>query len=140
MQPLSTRCAEVAKVACSQLKVFSFLQPLQRGDLSVFIWDHAGPVEPERITYSLFFCRPDGSSKRVGPEGRIPVTDVQGEYHAVGCAGELDQAGCWAIRWDFQRTSQSSIQTVSQCFRVLDAVLAADPRDTTVRVLKRGWS
>jgi len=121
-------------------KCFRYLQLFQRGDLPIYISNHAGPVSPVLVTYTLFQLRPDGSRKQIGPSGRTPVQGVVGEFYATGRAGESGQPGQWVIRWEFQRTFQSAMQCKEMCFQVLDAVLARDPRDVTPRCRKYGWN
>lgn len=121
-------------------KCFRYLQHFQRGDLPIYISNHAGPVSPVRVVYTLFQVRPDGSRRQVGPAHRKPVQGVVGEFYATGRAGESGQPGVWVIVWEFQRTFQSAIQCKEMCFQVLDAVLATDPRDVTPRCRKYGWN
>lgn len=121
-------------------KSFRYLQLLQRGDLPIYISNHAGPVSPVRVVYTMYQVRPDGTKFQVGPKHRTPAKGVVGEYYATGRAGESGQPGNWLIRWEFQRTFQSAIQIKEMCFRVLDAVLANDPMDVTPRVVKYGWN
>jgi hypothetical protein len=128
------------KAICPGPKAFRYMETLQRGDLPVFISDHAGPVSPVRVVYTLYFVRPNGSRKQVGPSSRTPVPGVVGEYYATGRAGEMGQPGEWLIRWEFQKTFQSASQYKEMRFRVLDAALAHDPRDVTCRRHKLGWN
>ncbi len=125
---------------CPSPRVFRYLQLLQRGDLAIYIRDESGqPVNPERIVFTIFFQRADGSLQRVGPEKRTPVSGDPGEFYAACRAGESAQPGCWRICWEFQRTLQEVIQVCGLSYLVQDAVLAQDPRDTTVRTVKFGW-
>lgn len=121
-------------------KTFRYMQPFQRGDLPIFIATYQGPVSPYRVTYTLFFIRPDSSTVQVGPSGRVPAQGVDGEYYATGRAGEGSQPGRWLIRWEFQQFFHSPVQVKEMCFLVQDAVLSQDPLDTTVRVMKYGWN
>lgn len=121
-------------------KCFRYLQTFQRGDLPIYISNPAGAVSPVRVAYTLYQVRPDGSRRQVGPLNRTPVQGIVGEFYATGRAGESGQPGEWVIRWEFQRTFQSEVQTKEMSFRVLDAVLAADPRDSLVRCRKYGWN
>lgn len=125
---------------CPEPKSFRYLHVFQRGDLSIYICNADGPVAPVRVVFTLYFIRPNGSLKRVGPENRTPVSGMAGEYYASGRAGESDQPGCWLIRWEFQHQLCEVIQTKDMYFQVLDAVFAADPRDTTIRCRKYGWN
>ena len=121
-------------------KTFRWLQPLQRGDLSVFICDGRSPVIPARIFYRLAQVRIDGTKKYVGPQERSPVPGVVGEFYASGRAGESGQPGLWVIEWVYQRTYQSDLQVTEMQFQVLDAVAINDPRELLVRKTKYGWS
>jgi|SRR5688572_1849508 hypothetical protein len=121
-------------------KRFRWLQPLQRGDLSVFICDGRSAVVPSRIAYSLAFVRLDGSRRYVGPQNRTPVSGDVGEFYATGRAGESGQPGQWVIEWVYQRTPHSDAQRAEMAFHVLDAVALADPREQLARKVKFGWS
>lgn len=121
-------------------KTFRWLQPLQRGDLPVFVCDRHTPVIPYRVTYSLAQVRADGSRKYVGPRDRVPAVGEVGEFYATGQAGQGGQAGQWLIEWQLQRTAQALPEFVEMRFQVLDAVLVGDPRDRLVRKTKFGWS
>ena len=121
-------------------KCFRYLEHFQRGDLPIFLSNHAGPVSPVRVVFTLYWVRPDGSRLQVGPANRTPIRGVVGEFYATGRAGESGQPGEWVIRWEFQRTFQSATQCKEMSFRVLDAVLAANPQDATHRCRKFGWN
>jgi hypothetical protein len=137
--PVVERIRTLIKAICPGPKAFRYMDLLQRGDLPVFISDHDGPVSPVKVSYTLYLTRPDGSYKQVGP-AHMPSKGVVGEYYATGRAGELGQPGEWFIRWEYQRTYQSAPQFKEMRFRVLDAVLAKDPRDVTPRCRKFGWN
>jgi hypothetical protein len=111
----------------------------QRGDLAIYIRDAAGPVSPVRVVYTLYQKRPNGTRFQVGPS-RLPVKGDVGEYYATGRAGELGQPGDWVIVWEYQESPQFKAQTKEMTFRVLDAVMANDPMDATVRCRKYGWN
>lgn len=119
---------------------FRYLQAFQRGDLPLFVSDAEGPVSPYLVVFTMFFVRPDGSRAQVGPSYRTPVQGDVGEFYATGRAGESGQPGCWMIRWQYQRSFDSDVQCKDMYFRVLDAVQAADPRDTLQRCRKYGWN
>jgi hypothetical protein len=121
-------------------KTFRYLQVLQRGDLPLYLCDKTGPVSPYGVSFTLYQQRPDGTEFQVGPSGRTPAEGEVGEFYATGRAGESGQPGCWTIRWTWQRSFDGATQTKAMEFRVEDAVLAADPRDVTVRVRKYGWN
>lgn len=121
-------------------KCFRYHQGLQRGDLSIFISVRAGPLSPYKVTYTMFQLRPSGSRFQVGPAHRTPSSGSVGEYYATGRAGDAGQPGDWIIRWEYQRSFGGAFQTKEQEFRVLDAVLANDPKDSTVRIRKYGWN
>jgi hypothetical protein len=121
-------------------KTFRWLQPLQRGDLSVFVCERHTPLIPFRVTYSLAQVRPDGTRKYVGPRGRVPAAGDVGEFYATGRAGESGQSGQWVIEWTFQRTQQSAGEAAEMRFQVLDAAAVGDPRDRLPRKTKFGWS
>lgn len=121
-------------------KTFRYLQVLQRGDLPLYLCDKRGPVSPNVISFTLYQKRPDGTFFQVGPSGRAPAEGEVGEFYATGRAGESGQPGCWMIRWFWRRSFDGASQTKDMEFRVEDAVLAADPRDVTVRVRKYGWN
>lgn len=125
---------------CTPPKTLRYLELIQRGDLAIYISDRQGPVSPVRVTYTMYWVRANGTRLQVGPADRIPARGAVGEFYATGRAGEQGQPGNWVIKWSFQYSFQSSVQTKEQCFCVKDAVLAADPRDTTVRVRKMGWN
>ncbi len=125
---------------CPEPKTFRYLHVFQRGDLPIYVFDSTGPVVPARIVFTLFFVRPNGALKQVGPLHRTPVAGMAGEFYATGRAGESDQPGCWVIRWEFQRTLNDAIQIKEMAFQVLDAALASDPQDITVRCRKFGWN
>lgn len=130
----------VLKGIVAPAKCFRYLQLLQRGDLSIYISDRAGPVSPFRVTFTMFQVRPNGTRVQVGPAHRTPASGVVGEFYATGRAGETGQPGDWVIRWEYQRSFNGAFQTKEQEFRVLDAVLANDPQDATVRIRKYGWN
>lgn len=121
-------------------KTFRWLQPLQRGDLSVFICEGRSPIVPANIGYNLVQLRFDGTWKYVGPQNRSPVAGEVGEFYATGRAGEAGQPGQWLIEWVYQRTLQSTAQVRVMPFQVLDAVAVGDPRETLQRKIKFGWS
>lgn len=121
-------------------KTFRYMQVLQRGDLPVYLCDKRGPVSPHGVSFTLYQRRPDGSQFQVGPMARAPAEGEVGEYYVTGRAGESGQPGCWLVRWEWQRSFDGATQTKDMEFRVEDAVLAADPRDTTVRYRKYGWN
>jgi hypothetical protein len=121
-------------------KSFRWLQPLQRGDLSVFVCDDRGAITPVRVAYSLIQLRLDGTRKYVGPQERTPVAGGVGEFYATGRAGESGQPGEWVIEWVYQRTYQSDLQRTEMPFQVLDAVAVGDPREQLERKIKFGWS
>lgn len=121
-------------------KSFRWLQPFQRGDLPVLIYDQGLPSVPYRVTYNLAQLRPDGSRRYVGPRERVPASGDTGEFYVTGCAGESGQPGQWVIEWKFQRTPQAAVETAEMRFQVLDAVATADPRERLSRKTKYGWS
>ncbi len=121
-------------------KTFGWQQPLQRGDLSVFVCDGTGPVVPSSISYRLMHVRLNGSRQQVGPRTRTPVAGMQGEFYVTGRAGEHGQPGQWIVEWTFQRTGCSTPQVVELPFMVLDAVMAGIPGDVTCRKVKFGWN
>jgi hypothetical protein len=121
-------------------KTFRYLQVLQRGDLPIYICSRNGPVSPYAVSYTLYQQRPDGTKFQVGPAGRTPAEGEVGEYYVTGRAGESGQPGCWTVVWTWQRSFDGATETKNMEFRVEDAVLAADPRDVTVRVRKYGWN
>lgn len=121
-------------------KTFRWLQPLQRGDLPVFVCDGHTPMTPFRVTYSLLQVRADGSRRYVGPRDRVPAAGEVGEFYATGEAGQGGQAGPWLIEWQLQRTAGSRPEFVEMRFRVLDAVAVGVPRDQLPRKTKFGWS
>jgi hypothetical protein len=116
---------------------FTYLQPLSRGDLALYLSDEAGPVAPTSVSYTLFFVRPDFSLLEVGASRRVPVSGAVGEYYVTGRAGELGQPGRWLVRWEYQLSPHAPAQVKDKCFYVQDAVQS--PLDTTVRSVKYGW-
>jgi hypothetical protein len=128
-----------AKLCCP--KAFNWLQLLQRGDLALYLCNgDAGGVGVVHITYSFIQVRPDGSRQKVGPQERIPVRGRVGEYWATGLAGESGQPGCWVIEWRYQVSTGDPICVVEQPFRVLDAVMRANPKSQLDRKIKFGWN
>lgn len=121
-------------------KAFAWQQLLQRGDLSVFVCDSAGPVVPVLISYRLLQVRLNGSRQQVGPQSRKPVPGVAGEFYVTGRAGEHGQPGQWIVEWTFQRTRYSMPQVVELPYMVLDTVMAGTPGDVTCRKIKFGWN
>lgn len=122
-------------------KGFRYLERFERGGLPIFICDRAGPVSPVWVRFTLYQVCPNGGKRwRRGPAQRSPAQGVVGEYYATGRAGESGQPGNWVIVWEFRRNLQSATQSKEMAFQVLDAVAAADPRDTTVRHRKFGWN
>lgn len=121
-------------------KTFRYLEPVDQ-TLAIYFFTSSGPVVPVRVVYTLFEIRADGSLKQVGVPDRVPAQGgMVGEYYATGRAGECGQPGRWLIRWEGQLSFSSTPIVKEQCFRVQDAVLAKDPADTTIRVVKYGWS
>lgn len=121
-------------------KTFRWLQPLQRGDLSVLICDRHAPFGPYRVTYSLLQLRPDGSRRYVGVRDRVPASGGLGEFYATGRAGESGQPGQWVIEWRFQRSPDSAAQSVEMPFQVLDTVAGCVDLNGCPRKAKFGWS
>jgi hypothetical protein len=121
-------------------KTFGWLHLLQRGDLSVFICDGAGPVIPVAIQYRLIQVRLNGSRQALGPQARSPAAGFPGEFYVTGRAGEHGQPGQWIVEWTFRRAWQSTPQIVELPYMVLDAVMAGDGRDVTCRKIKFGWN
>lgn len=121
-------------------KTFQWLQPLQRGDLPVFLCDRHTPIVPYRVTYSLVNRRADGSRQYVGPRDRVPAAGDTGEFYATGRAGESGQAGQWVIEWTFQRSPDAIPEVAEMRFQVLDAFAVGDPRERLPRKIKFGWS
>jgi hypothetical protein len=121
-------------------KSFRYLQHLQRGDLPVYICDRSGPVGPVWVRFTMYQVLCCGARKQIGPGRRVPVQGEVGEFYAVGRAGEQGQPGNWVIVWEWRRTIHSATQSKEMEFQVLDAVLAADPRDVIVRHRKYGWN
>lgn len=123
-------------------KTFRWLEPLERGDLPVFVCDRHTPVAPYRVTYSLAQLRADGSKKYVGPQNRVPVAGELGEFYATGRAGESGQSGQWVIEWTLQRTPWSRPQVTEMRFDVVDGAAAGDcaPCSRVVARRKFGWS
>ncbi len=115
-----------------------FKEFLHDDELTISLWDSTGHISPVRIVYRLYQVRSDGSRFQVGSQ-RVPVEKSVGEYYAAERAGELGQPGDWVVVWEFQKDSQTAPQLEEMAFRVSDAVMAADPNDTTVRSRKYGW-
>lgn len=121
-------------------KSFRYLQLLQRGDLPIYLCSKTGPVSPFWVGFTMYQVLPCGARKRVGPFQRTPVKGLVGEFYAVGRAGESGQPGNWVIVWEWRQNFNGAVQSKEMAFRVLDAVAAADPRDSTVRCRKYGWT
>lgn len=121
-------------------KTFRYLEPVDQS-LAIYYFTASGPVAPVQVVYTLFEIRPDGSLKQVGSPRRTPAQGgLVGEYYATGRAGECGQPGRWLIRWEAQLSFSAVPLVKEQCFRVQDAALAKDPADTTIRLVKYGWS
>ncbi len=138
--PVVDRHLPAIRAIVSPSKSFRYLQGFRRGDLPVYICDRSGPVSPVWIRFTLYRVLVDGSRWRKGPAQRAPAQGQVGEYYATGRAGESGQPGDWVIVWEFRRNLQSATQSKEMEFQVLDAALAADPRDVTVRCRKYGWN
>lgn len=121
-------------------KTLRWLQPLQRGDLAINVSEGRSPIIPHHITYRLLQLRDDGSRKPVGPQERVPVSGVIGEFYATGRAGESGQPGSWLIEWSVQRRAGARVEVTEIPFQVVDAVAVDDPRDRLVRKAKLGWN
>lgn len=119
---------------------FRYLQLLQRGDLPIYICNNAGPVSPVWVGFTMYQVLPCGARRRVGPFQRTPAKGLVGEFYATGRAGESGQPGNWVVVWEWRQNFNGAVQSKEMEFQVLDAVAAADPRDTTIRCRKYGWS
>lgn len=118
---------------------FKWGESFQVGDLNLFIRDSVGPVNPNAVSYTLYWIR-DGVPYQAGPANRVPARGPNvGQFYVTGRVGDFGQPGDWMVRWYYQRFFFSETSVVEYRFVVQDAVAAADPRDVTVRVLKYGW-
>ncbi len=139
--PVNTDPISGATFGPGGIKRFRWLQTFQRGDLAICIRDVRGvPFGPYFIGYTMFTVSSTGVMHQVGPTDHKPVMATLGTYYATGTAGENGQPGNWAIRWRFQRSFGGPVMEQIQQFQVLDAVLAQEPLDQTVRVRKFGWN
>lgn len=139
-EPVVDHHLPAIRAIVSPPKSFRYLQWFQRGDLPVYICDRAGPVSPVWVRFTMYQVLPCGARKVVGPNRRVPVQGEVGEFYVTGRAGETGQPGNWVVLWEYRRNLQSATQSKEMEFQVLDAVLAADPRDVTVRHRKYGWN
>lgn len=138
--PVVDRHLPAVQASVDPPKGFRYLQVLQRGDLPIYLCTKSGPVSPFWIAFTMYRVLPCGARQRVGPYQRTPVSGAVGEYYATGRAGESSQPGNWVIVWDWRQHFNGALETKEMEFQVLDAVAAADPRDTTIRCRKYGWS
>ena len=113
--------------------------PSGTGGLQLFLRNSAGAVMPASVSFTLYWLR-NGIPFQAGPANRVPARGPNvGQFYVTGRVGEFGQPGDWLVRWTYQQNFFSPIQEVESRFSVQDAVAAADPRDTTVRILKYGW-
>jgi hypothetical protein len=113
--------------------------PSGTGGLQLFLRNSSGPVMPASVSFTLYWLR-NGTPFQAGPANRVPARGPNvGQFYVTGRVGEFGQPGDWLVRWTYQQNFFSPIQEVESRFTVRDAVAAADPRDTTVRILKYGW-
>jgi hypothetical protein len=118
---------------------FKWGESFQVGDLNLFVRDSAGSVNPNAVSYTLYWIR-NGVPYQAGPANRVPARGSNvGHFYVTGRVGDFGQPGDWMVRWYFQRFFFSETNVVEYRFVVQDALAAADPRDVTVRVLKYGW-
>lgn len=118
---------------------FKWGDAFQVGDLNLFVRDSAGSVNPNAVSYTLYWIR-NGVPYQAGPANRVPARGPNaGQFYVTGRVGDFGQPGDWMVRWYTQRFLFSETNVVEYRFVVQDALAAADPRDVTVRVLKYGW-
>lgn len=118
---------------------FKWNDSFQVGDLNLFVRNSAGPVNPNAVSYTLYWIR-NGVPYQAGPANRVPARGPNvGQFYVTGRVGDFGQPGDWMVRWYYQRFFFSETSVVEYRFVVQDALAAADPRDITVRVLKYGW-
>jgi len=111
-----------------------------RGDLTLSLADNRGPFGPVCISYTLYQMQYGCELKQIGPSGRKPGSSGVGCYYVTGTAGECGQPGLWAVKWKYQRTSNSPVIEKTCYFQVLDAVLSPVAGDNLERFCKYGWS
>lgn len=138
--PVVDRHIQAVRAIVAPPRGFRYLQLLQRGDLPIYLCNNTGPVSPVWVGFTMYQILPCGARKRIGPFQRTPVKGVVGEFYAVGRAGESGQPGNWVIVWEWKQHFNGAVQSKEMEFQVLDAVAAADPRDSTVRCRKYGWN
>lgn len=113
--------------------------PSGTGGLQLFLRNSAGSVMPASVSFTLYWLR-NGVPFQAGPANRVPARGPNvGQFYVTGRVGEFGQPGDWLVRWTYQQNFFSPLQEVESRFTVQDAVASADPRDTTVRILKYGW-
>ena len=125
--------------ASSTTKALRWGETFQEDDLVLTLRAGGLPVMVQSVSYTLYQVV-NGYPHRVGPPIRVPGTSGLGVFYAIGKIGEGGQPGDWVVLWRYQRFSFSGIIEVEFPFTVQDAVLAADPHDSTVRIEKYGWN
>jgi hypothetical protein len=107
--------------------------------LTLCLKDTAGNrITPFLIWYTLYRFE-GGWEMQVGPDRRTPIMADVGEFYAPVSFGDEGQPGNWCIVWSWLYNAHSQSETYRHCFKVLDAVAARDPNDTTPRCIKYGW-
>jgi hypothetical protein len=120
------------------VKIFRYLQTLSRGDLCIRLSDQQGQFSPAVVYYTLFRISGSGAPLQVGGRKKAVKGPDVGEFYVTGNAGEQGQPGQWVVKWEFQRTYLSSLQTIEQRFQVVDAV-AVSGQAVPGRTVKFGW-
>jgi len=120
------------------LTTFSFMQTLQKGDLTLCITDAFGNnYSPVSVTFAMYEILPGGYRQLRGPPARKPVMGFCGIYYATGAAGECGQPGNWCIVWTWQRGPGFPTECRTDFFTVQDAAMR-NPCDPA-RKRKFGW-
>lgn len=143
MPPTVCYCSSASSTADGSISnpggPFKWEESFQVGDLSLFVRDSVGSVNPNAVSYTLYWIR-NGVPYQAGPANRVPARGPSvGQFYVTGRVGDFGQPGDWMVRWYYQRFLFSETNVVEYRFVVQDALAAADPRDSTVRVLKYGW-
>lgn len=87
-------------------------------DLAITLVDSDGsPIDPYSITYAIYDVS-TGVEVLLGPAQRTPVRKELGYYYASVKIPEDANLGLYRIRWTFQETSVSPVNTVFEDFQI----------------------
>lgn len=89
-------------------------------DLSIALTDSDGcPTDVASITYALYDVS-TGVEVLLGPAARVPVRRELGFYYASVKIPEDSNLGLYRIRWTFQETTTSPVNTVFEDFTIAE--------------------